>query len=206
MAAPGRPAGKLPSGSPAVKLPAEIEPAELPADAIEVGRIADAWGIKGWFKVLAHSADPQALFSSKRWFLLPSQRGPKTFSGAVLLRVREAKEHSDTVVARADGVEDRSAAESLKGARVFVPRASFPTASTDEYYWVDLLGLDVVNREGVALGRVKDLMATGPHSVLVLEATDGGEAGERMIPFVAAYVDAVDLKARRITVDWQADY
>src|SRR5688500_14606987 len=121
-----------------------LEPAELPADAIEVGRIADAWGVKGWFKVLPHSADPQALFSSKRWYLQPGDRGPQAFTGTVLLRVKEAKEHSDTVVARADGFDDRAAAESLKGARVFVPRSSFPTASKDEYYWVDLLGLAVV--------------------------------------------------------------
>jgi 16S rRNA processing protein RimM len=197
MAAPGRPAAPLPP---------EIEPAELPADAIEVGRIHDAWGLKGWFKVLPHSADPQALFSSTRWYLQPSERGPPAFSGTVLLRVREARDHSDSVVARADGVEDRAAAELLKGARVFVPRSSFPTAADDEYYWVDLLGLDVVNREGVLLGRVKDLMTTGPQTVLVLEYEEDGKPQERMLPFVAAYVDKVDLGGRRIEVDWQADY
>ena len=197
MAAPGRPAAPLPP---------DIEPAELPADAIEVGRIADAWGIKGWFKVLPHSADPQALFSSKRWFLQPSEMGPKAFAGTVLLRVREAKEHSGTVVARADGVDDRAAAESLRGARIFVPRSSFPTAGEDEYYWIDLIGLDVVNREGQHLGQVRELMATGPQTVLVLEYQEAGQAQERMLPFVSAYVDGVDLQARRITVDWQADY
>lgn len=183
-----------------------LEAAELPADAIEVGRIADAWGIKGWFKVLPHSADPQALFSSKRWFLLPPEKGAKAFAGPVLLRVREAKEHSDSVVARADGIEDRTGAEALKGARVYVPRSSFPTAADDEYYWVDLLGLDVVNREGLALGRVKELLSTGPQTVLVLEYEAEGKPQERMIPFVSHYVDQVDLQARRITVDWQADY
>lgn len=197
MAAPGRPAASLPP---------DIEPADLPADAIEVGRIADAWGIKGWFKVLPHSADPQALFSSKRWYLQPSEKGPQAFSGTVLLRVREAKEHSDVVVARTDGIEDRSGAELLRGSRVFVPRSAFPTASDDEYYWVDLIGLEVVNREGVHLGRVKDLMATGPQTVLVLEQEVEGQPQERMLPFVAAYVDDVDLQARRITVDWQPDY
>lgn len=198
MAAPGRPA--------APALPADIEPAELPADAVEVGRILDAWGVKGWFKVLPHSADPQALFSSKRWYLQPNERGAKTFSGTVLLRVREAKDHSDSVVARTDGVEDRATAELLRGARVFVPRSSFPTAGADEYYWVDLLGLDVFNREGVHLGSVKDLLSTGPQTVLVVGYEEDGKAQERMIPFVAAYVDGVDLPARRITVDWQADY
>ena len=131
-----------------------FEAAELPADAIEVGRIADAWGIKGWFRVLPHSADPQALFSSRRWYLQPPDRGAKTFSGTVLLRVREAKEHSDVVVARADAVDDRATAEALRGARTFVPRSSFPTAGDDEYYWVDLLGLDVVNREEIGRAHV----------------------------------------------------
>jgi 16S rRNA processing protein RimM len=185
---------------------AGLEPAELPADAIEVGRIADAWGIKGWFKVLPHSASPEALFSSRRWYLLPSERGAKTFSGTVLLRVREAKEHSDTVVASAHEVDDRDTAEALKGARIFIPRSSFPTADPDEYYWVDLIGLEVVNREGVALGRVKELLSTGPQTVLVMEYPEDGKTLERMIPFVSAYVDTVDLAGRRITVDWQPDY
>ena len=183
-----------------------LESADLPADAIEVGRIADAWGIKGWFKVLSHSADPEALYSSKRWYLQPTERGARTFSGTLLLRVRETKEHSGSIVASAHEVDDRTAAEALRGARIFVPRSSFPTAADDEYYWVDLIGLDVVNREGVALGQVKDLMSTGPQTVLVLGYEAEGKALERMIPFVSAYVDTVDLKARRITVDWQADY
>ncbi len=187
-------------------LPAGVEPAELPADAIEVGRVADAWGIKGWFKVLSHSADPEALFSSKRWYLQPSERGAKTFAGTVLLRVREAKEHSGSIVATAHEIDGRNAAEALRGARIFVPRSSFPTAGQDEYYWVDLIGLAVVNREGVELGIVRELLSTGPQTVLVLEYPAEGKTQERMIPFVAAYVDTVDVAGKRIAVDWQADY
>jgi 16S rRNA processing protein RimM len=183
-----------------------LESAELPADAIEVGRIADAWGIKGWFKVLPYSASPEALFSSKRWFLQPAERGAKTFAGTLLLKVIEAKEHSDTVVASAQEVLDRNAAELLKGARIFVSRASFPTPEVDEYYWVDLIGLDVVNREGVALGAVRELLHTGPQTVLVLAYEEDLKTKERMIPFLAVYIDSVDLAARRITVDWQPDY
>ena len=183
-----------------------FEAAELPADAIEVGRIADAWGIKGWFKILPYSASPEALFSSKRWYLQPAEKGPKVFDGTVLLRIKEAREHSDTVVASSHEVPDRTAAESLRGARIFVSRASFPTPDSDEYDWVDLLGLDVVNREGLPMGQVKDLMATGPQTVLVLSFEQDGKPQERMIPFVSAYIDQVDLGARRITVDWQPDY
>jgi len=135
-----------------------------------------------------------------------SERGARHFEGTLLLRIREAKDHADSVVAYAEDIPDRNAAELLKGARVFVPRSSFPTPETDEYYWVDLIGLDVVNREGQSLGQVRDLLQTGPQTVLVLAYQEGDKTLERMIPFVSAYVDQVSLADKRIWVDWQADY
>lgn len=180
--------------------------ADMPADAVEVGRIADAWGIKGWFKVLPYSADPQALFSTKRWYLMPTEVGAKTFEGVVKLSIKEAKDHSDAVVACSHDVPDRNAAEALRGARIFVARSSFPTAAADEYYWVDLIGLDVINRQNESLGKVRELLSTGPQTVLVIEYLQDGKLQDRMVPFVSVYVDNVDLPARRIMVDWQTDY
>jgi 16S rRNA processing protein RimM len=185
-----------------------------PEDAIEVGRIIDAWGVKGWIRVQPFAADPQALFSSRRWFLKPAQpQGPKRPSAASaippLLKIAQVKHHGDGVVAQVQDVDDRSGAEALKGARVFVSRASFPTADPDEFYWVDLIGLTVVNLQGEVLGTVSGLLDTGPHSVLriVPEASDGAdEAAERLVPFVGAYVTDVSLSERRITVDWGLDY
>lgn len=188
----------------------------LPPDAIEVGRILDAWGVKGWLKILPHSSAPEALFSSGTWFLQPPEAkfrpGFNAFSGTVSVTIDEAKTHSDSVVAKFQGVDDRTLAEALRGAKIFLPRSSFPAASSDEYYWVDLIGLNVVNREGVELGCVRDLMATGPQSVLCVEyvvPADGDKpaaAAERMIPFVSVYIDKVDIAGKRITVDWQPDY
>jgi 16S rRNA processing protein RimM len=183
-----------------------LEASQMPTDAIEVGRVADAWGVKGWFKVLPYSAHPEALFSSKRWFLLPAEKGPKTFDGCVKLFVKESKEHSDSIVALAQDIEDRDAAEALRGARIFVSRASFPTPAADEYYWVDLLGLSVINRQDEVLGTVRELLSTGPQTVLVLDYVADGKPQERMIPFVSAFIDNVDLAARCIRVDWLADY
>lgn len=183
-----------------------LEAAEMPADAIEVGRIHDAWGVKGWFKVLPYSAHPEALLTSKHWFLLPSERGAKTFSGVAGLVILETKAHSGLLVTSAREVSDRSAAEALRGARIFVARSSFPRTDKNEYYWVDLIGLNVVNREGAVLGVVKDLLATGAQTVLVMEYEQEGKTLERMIPFVSIYVDEVDLSSRRILVDWQADF
>lgn len=184
----------------------ELEQVDLPADAVEVGRIQDAWGIKGGFKVLPYSASPEALFSARRWLVQPPERGRKTFEGTVLLHISQAKEHGDVIVAYAREAPDRTAAELLKGARIFVPRSSFPTLPEGEYYWIDLIGLAVVNRQGALLGSVRDLISTGPQQVLVVGYEESGKPRERLIPFVSAYVDAVDLPARRITVDWLADY
>jgi 16S rRNA processing protein RimM len=121
-----------------------------------------------------------------------------------LLRIRQALDHGDGIVAQADELSDRTSAEALKGVRIFVSRGSFPSAADGEYYWVDLIGLTVVNRQDELLGSVADLLDTGPHCVLRITPPEGGD--ERLVPFVAAYVDQVDLAARRIVVDWGLDY
>lgn len=192
---------------------AALEPADWPVDAIEVGYIVDAWGLKGWIKVKPFASDPQALFSTRRWYLKPSEKAgvarPATVvrSMPLSLKITQAKEHGDVVVALAEEVPDRTAAEAVRGARVFVGRSSFPAAGKDEFYWVDLIGLAVVNREGEALGSVTGLLDTGPHSVLRVALTlDGPAEDERLIPFVAAYVDDVSLEKRLITVDWGLDF
>lgn len=207
-----------PAGGSQPGLQAGAEDPGFPDDAVEVARIVDAWGVKGWFKVQPFASDPQALFSSRRWFLKPPEGGPvrpRTPAGRTvapaMLRIVASREHGEFVVAQARDIDDRNAAEALRGQRVFVPRSSFPTPGKDEYYWVDLIGLPVVNRQGESLGTVVGLLDTGPHSVLRVRPDDlpagaDAEAAERLIPFVSAYVDDVDLAARRITVDWGLDY
>ncbi len=178
----------------------------LPADAVEVGRVLGAWGVKGGIKVLPFASDAQALFSTKRWFLAPAEPvRPGGLAHPVLLRIAQAREQGDGIVATVQDLDDRDVAESLKGARVFVPRTSFPTPDEGEFYWVDLIGMAVANREGQALGRVVGLIETGPHCVLRIQP-EAADADEILIPFVDAYVDAVEQAERRIRVDWQADY
>ena len=193
---------------------ADDEPA-WPDDAVEVGSIVAAWGIKGWIKVQPYASDPQALFATKRWFLKPAASalglGAAASGFPSLLKIVQAKEHGDGIVAQAQEVPDRNAAEALHGARIFVSRQSFPTADPDEFYWVDLIGLDVSNREGQPLGTVVGLIDTGPHSVLrvappVVPEGQSAQQAERLIPFVGAYVDSVSLPERRIVVDWGLDY
>ena len=183
-----------------------------PVDAIEVARVLGAWGIKGGIKLKAYSADPQALFSSKRWFVEPGERKTAAPVGAKvlaplprLLRVVQAREQGDGIVATCQELTDRNAAEAMAGARIFVSRASFPTPDDDEFYWVDLIGLAVRNRDGVELGTVATLIETGPHCVLNIKPTLA-DADDVLIPFVDAYVDRVDREQRVIHVDWDPSY
>lgn len=183
---------------------------EFPVDAIEVARVLDAWGVKGWIRVQPFAKDPQALFSSTRWFLKPADPPMQSRPGARhgelprYLKIGHSRMQGGDVLAEVRGVDDRGAAEALRGARIFVPRHSFPSTSVDEFYWVDLIGLEVLNRQAQSLGRVSGLIDTGVHSVLRVDPTVGG--AETLIPFVAAYVDAVDMASRQIRVDWGLDY
>ena len=188
-----------------------------PDDAVEVARVLGAWGVAGGLKLKAYAADPQALFSTKRWFLQPALPAA---GGAVaapprrasvghqpiprLLRVVKAREQGDSIVATVEDIADRDAAEALKGARVFVSRGSFPTPDADEFYWVDLIGMSVVNRTGQPLGQVVGLLETGPHCVLRIQPAQASEP-ECLIPFVSVYVDQVDKPTGLITVDWDLD-
>jgi 16S rRNA processing protein RimM len=188
-----------------------------PDDAIEVGRIIDAWGIKGGFKVQAFSADPQALFSSRRWFLKRTDAGAPARAGAcAAAAARPAEDHAGQGAGRVRGGHGAGGFRPQRG-RGPQGRQRLRLAQqlshgrSDEFYWVDLIGLNVENREGVLLGQVQDLIDTGPHCVLRVRRPDAAadakpDEAERLIPFVSAYVDQVDLPGRRIVVDWGLDY
>lgn len=183
-----------------------------PDDAVEVGVVTGAWGIKGGLRIKPFSADPQALFSTKRWYWrlpegLPAAQAQRLRLLEQPLRVASAREQGDSLVAVVQDLGDRDVAQACKGLRLFVRRSSFPTAEEGEYYWVDLIGLEVFNRQEERLGVVAGLMQTGPHSVLRIEAADAlsGKTIERLVPFVDAYVDEVSLALKRIRVDWGLD-
>jgi 16S rRNA processing protein RimM len=129
------------------------------------------------------------------------------------VQVRSAKFHSGDVTATLVDLNDRDLAEALKGATVQVSRADFPALPEDEFYWTDLIGMDVVNLEGEALGKVSDMMHNGAQSILritpvAVAETDAAtdKVDERLVPFVDQFVKTVDQKARLITLDWGLDY
>ena len=183
-------------------------PPAWPDDALEVGRIGEAWGLKGAFRVLAYADPPEALLAAPRWHLRPPEDARRPAAAPALpaaLEIASVRASGEGLVASSPAVPDRTAAEALRGARIFVARSQFPKTGADEFYWADLIGLEVVNRDEVSLGSVVGLIDTGPHSVLRVQPAPA-DADEVLIPFVAAYVDRVDVAARRVVVDWGLDY
>ncbi|MDK3022987.1 ribosome maturation factor RimM [Cupriavidus taiwanensis] len=204
-----------PQGEPAksLRLPAALLYAEpLPEDLVEVGYVSAAYGIRGWVKVQPHADDASALLHARRWWLLsPPQAGLVAADAAraqpVCVKIAQSREHSGTVVAQAAGVADRNLAEALRGRRVWIRRADFPAPQEDEFYWVDLIGCSVSNEQGELLGEVSGLIDNGAHQILqVAFVQPDGKAGERLIPFVDAFLRTVDTAGKRIVVDWGLDY
>jgi len=167
-----------------------------PADLVQVGYVSGAFGVTGSIRVTPFSQDADALLTVKTWWLdKPSLQSVK---------MRTAKMHGGEVVAQIVGLLDRNASEALKGAAVLIPRSEFPPLPEDEYYWSDLIGLDVVNLQGEALGKVTDMMHNGAQSILRIAPVEAGD--ERLIPFVDHFVKTVDLAGKTITVDWGLDF
>ncbi len=146
--------------------------------------------MRGWIKVAPQRGVAQALVAAKEWWL-----------GEELRLVDEAKVHSAKVVAKLAGVETREQALALKGTTISVPRAALPDANDGRYYLSDLVGLEVVNGQGEKLGVVRQWSTHGPQDVMEV-------AGDRtrLLPWVPAVVKQVDLEAKRIEVEWEADW
>ena len=174
----------------------------IPDDLVQVGHVSGAYGIVGGIRVTPYSTDADALLNVKTWWIdKPVLRS---------VSVRSAKLHGGDVVATLVGMRDRDEAEALKGATVQVARSEFPQLEEDEYYWSDLIGLDVVNLQGEALGKVTDMMHNGAQSILriapVADPAVEATAPERLVPFVEQFVKTVDLDKKLITLDWGLDF
>jgi 16S rRNA processing protein RimM len=164
------------------------------SDWIVMGRIAAPFGIKGWVKVQPFSDDPGTLMDFESWRV-----GRDTEQA--LYTVETIQEHSNALVAKLEGIDDRDAAYALRGQEISVERSKLPPPEENEYYWSDLIGLTAVNREGVELGKVDSLMETGAQDVLVIKGKR-----EHLIPFIAQFVGKVDVAGGLIEVDWGEDY
>jgi 16S rRNA processing protein RimM len=156
-----------------------------------MGRVAGNYGVRGWIRVVPYSADPGALEAHTVWHI-----------GEATYRVEQSRVHSGNLLAKLAGIESREQALVLKGGRVALPRAALAEPEAGQYYWADLVGLEVVNSQGSVLGVVQGLFSNGAHDVMEL----AGDKSTRLVPFVPAVVRKVDLEGRRIEVEWGAEW
>ncbi|MDD2767754.1 MAG: ribosome maturation factor RimM [Methylococcus sp.] len=172
----------------------------MPGDAIGdpmvvIGRIAGAFGVRGWVKAVSFTESRSNVFGYTPWVL-------RRDGAERLLKVLEGREHGGFVVVRLQGIDSREAAEALKGYEISVRRSQLPPAAPGEFYRVDLIGLRVVNLEGVEFGQIVDVMDTGANDVLVVQGDR-----ERLVPFVqGAVVRSVSLAESRVVVDWDSEF
>jgi 16S rRNA processing protein RimM len=158
-----------------------------------LGHIASVHGVKGWVKIHSYTDPRDAIFDYQPWLLGDTESETK---------VLENKTSGKYLLARLKGVSSREGAEALAGQKIVVGRDSLPPLQDSEFYWADLVGLEVINQDGSSLGRIREMLATGANDVMVVR----GEK-DRLIPFVMdIYVRQVDLDHGVVKVDWDADF
>lgn len=171
-------------------------PVEAPGKRILIGEIMGAFGVRGEVKIRSHTEPETAIFRYQPWLLRDARGNVRELAN---IRGRSG---AKGVVVQLPGIEDRDAAEALRGTEIYVAREALPPPKPGEYYWVDLEGLRVETLEGVALGVLDHVFATGANDVLTVR----GER-ERMIPFLQPdVVTKVDFDAGVIVVDWDPDF
>jgi 16S rRNA processing protein RimM len=163
-----------------------------------MGRVAAPHGVRGALKVRPLSSNPSSLLGFAQWWLRPPRADAWTAHG-----VRNGQLRSGIIVAELDDIRTRETAAALRGAIVGVPEEWLPAPGEGEYYQSDLVGMTVVNRNGELLGHVVEFVESGAHPIMRIGTAEGAE---RLIPWVAHYIDGVDTAERRIEVDWPADY
>ncbi len=162
---------------------------------IYVGRISGVFGVKGWIKVFSFTDIRENILNYSPWLL---KKDSETRSVSVV----DGKLQGKVVVAQLDGINDRDQAASLIGWDIFITPEQLPRVAKDEYYWSDLIGLNVETNLGVQLGIVDGLLETGANDVVIIK----GER-ERVIPFLQGQtIISIDLEAGKMVVDWDPDF
>jgi len=175
-----------------------------------MGRIVAPYGIYGWLKIQPETETIDSLLDYTEWWLgrddNSTQPGIKNMPWQKFV-VETAKIHVNTLLVKLQGIDDRDTALALKSKHVAVPREALPEVGEDEYYWSDLIGLTVRNQQNVDFGKIVDVFETGANDVLVVKQTEGQQGDkERLIPFIADVVLGVDMQAKTMLVDWDAEF
>ena len=169
---------------------------------VVLGRLGAVYGIKGWLKVAAYTDYAENIFEYDTWLIGRDDSWQEA-------EIIEWRKHNKGLIVKLNNVDVREKAQLLTGMEVAVLESQLPELAEDEFYWRDLVGMAVVNKQGYNMGDVKSLMETGSNDVLVVKANKNDAFGktERLIPFVESQtIEQIDKEQRVITVDWDADF
>ena len=170
---------------------------------VVLGKIVAPYGVRGAVKVFPFADDPLAWGRLPRWWLRRENNASECWQPIEVHRCRQRKEF---LVVELGALQDRDAAEALRGSLIGVPREALPSTGQGEYYWADLIGLEVVNTRNQILGRVLGLIETPGNAVLRVGKSEDDAEQERLLPFVESVVLDVDLWTQRLCVNWEIDW
>lgn len=171
---------------------------------IVLGRLVAPYGVRGWFNLHTFADDPATWCGLPQWWLaVDADQAPEQWRA---YKLEEVREHGKGLIVKLAGVDDRTAAEALQGAYVGALREEMPETEGDEFYWDDLIGLEVLNEKGESLGKVTSLISAAANDVLVVQEGEGEQKQERLLPFVGSVVLEVDKAAGVIRAAWERDW
>lgn len=195
-----------------------IQDLDLKNTHTQLGYVQGVFGIKGWFKVFSFCRPKQQILDYPNWQLRQATKTSNLNKDQIIDQnifdqvcvLEQGKEHGNAVVAKIAGIDTRTQAEALVGTEIWVETAILLDHADGEYYWFQLVGLNVVTAEGKELGVVTSLIETGANDVLVVRDKHSSSAGKKqevLIPYLPDnVVKQVDLEQQQIVVEWQTDY
>ena len=167
---------------------------------MKIGQLKKPYGIKGWLWVFSDTDDRTAIFKMQPWYM-------KTATGMKPLTVKAWREQGAGIVAQFEQVPDRNVAETMNGVTLWVEQDVLPETGEDEYYWSDLIGVQVFNEEDEYLGDITEMFETGAHDIMRVAATSESlDEEERLIPWHKQTVIAVNMTAKTMVAAWPSDY
>ena len=159
-----------------------------------IGKINGLFGVQGWVKIFSHAHPRKNILTYKPWHVQINNQW-------TTLDIIKGREQSKTIVAQIKGVNDRDQARDYIGMDIYIDRSQLPKLPKGKYYWDELTGLSVVNKENVVLGKVSYLVDTGSNNVMVINGKK-----EHWVPYMEPFLISVDIDNQQILVDWDEDF
>ncbi|MBC8493403.1 MAG: ribosome maturation factor RimM [Candidatus Thioglobus sp.] len=168
-----------------------------------IGQINGLFGVQGWVKIFSYSHPRKNILTYKPWHV-------QVDGVWTTLEMVKGREQGKTIVAQLKGVNDREVARGYIGTELYIERSQLPKLPEGKYYWDELTDLEVINTNGIVLGRIAYMVDTGSNSVMVINAEKESSSSknnkEHWVPYMEPFLISIDMDARQVLVDWDEDF